>query len=284
MPASTRSALRLRIETGDPESGLAQQGSLRLRGRSSAGKRDLRDVPRANERLRVEESAPSARGVTLRLEQPGPAPRRPVTTWRSRCLGSRISSVPPSWRAVTPRTPDGPTRWLNTSGHSKRATLALLEKVWPGQVVVYDPLVGEVQGHSELRHFVTRNRAWLADHRATTADGGRDPRRSTSRRRVGGHPRRVTGASVTWPIAVVADSADDHSVIFRTYCSTLPFDGQRHLRPPILEAGGRLPRRRRRPLRGGPRCWPRGRDRGDVPSRRLLARANRPRCPPPRGG
>ena len=40
---------------------------------------------------------------------------------------------------------------------------------------------------------------------------------------------------------MVADSADDHSVIFRTYCSTLPFDGQRHLRSPILEPGGQYP-------------------------------------------
>ena len=44
----------------------------------------------------------------------------------------------------------------------------LLEKVWPGQVVVNDPLVGAVQGHGELRHFVNRNRAWLAEHQAHT--------------------------------------------------------------------------------------------------------------------
>jgi hypothetical protein len=116
----------------------------------------------------------------------------------------------------------------------------LLEKVWPGQVVVYDPLVGEVQGHRELRHFVTRNRAWLADHEASTE--------TVSAIRVG---RRAVvelvatlqgeGGRVTWPIAVVADSADDHSVVFRTYCSTLPFDGRRHLRPPILEPGGQYP-------------------------------------------
>jgi hypothetical protein len=42
---------------------------------------------------------------------------------------------------------------------------------------------------------------------------------------------------VAWPIAVVAESADDWSVVFRTYCSQWPVDGRRHVRPPILEAG-----------------------------------------------
>lgn len=115
-----------------------------------------------------------------------------------------------------------------------------LEKVWPGRVVVHDPLVGEVQGHSELHRFVTHNRTWLADHGATTE--------TVAATRVG---RRAVvellatvkedGRTVTWPIAVVADSADDHSVIFRTYCSTLPHGGQRHLRPPILEPDRHYP-------------------------------------------
>src|ERR1700745_4454231 len=41
-----------------------------------------------------------------------------------------------------------------------------LETVWPGEVVVYDPRAGEVRGHRELRHFVSRNQAWLAKHHA----------------------------------------------------------------------------------------------------------------------
>ncbi len=40
-----------------------------------------------------------------------------------------------------------------------------------------------------------------------------------------------------WPMAVVAESHDDRSVVFRTYCSQWPVDGRHHLRPPILEPG-----------------------------------------------
>src|SRR5690348_18002382 len=42
----------------------------------------------------------------------------------------------------------------------------VLETAWPGEVVVYDPRAGEVRGHRELRHFVSRNQAWLAKHHA----------------------------------------------------------------------------------------------------------------------
>ena len=42
-------------------------------------------------------------------------------------------------------------------------------------------------------------------------------------------------------MAVVAESPDDRSVVFRTYCSQWPVDGRRHLRPPILEPGPPAP-------------------------------------------
>jgi hypothetical protein len=45
------------------------------------------------------------------------------------------------------------------------------------------------------------------------------------------------GNEVAWPVAVVAESSDERSVEFRTYCSQWPVDGLRHLRPPVLEAG-----------------------------------------------
>jgi ketosteroid isomerase-like protein len=109
-----------------------------------------------------------------------------------------------------------------------------LETVWPGRVVVYDPRAGEVRGHRELRRFVLRNQAWLAERHArietvaaTRADG-----------------RAVVellahladdGRELAWPVAVVAESPDDRSVVFRTYCSQWPVDGRRHLRPPILD-------------------------------------------------
>jgi ketosteroid isomerase-like protein len=114
----------------------------------------------------------------------------------------------------------------------------VLQSVWPGQIVINDPLVGEVRGHKELRDYVRRNQSWLAKHHARTE--------TVAATRVG--QRAVVevlatleqdGRTVSWPIAVVAESADDRSVVFRTYCSTLPHDGHRHLRPPILPAGAR---------------------------------------------
>jgi len=45
------------------------------------------------------------------------------------------------------------------------------------------------------------------------------------------------GSEVDWPLAVVAESVDDRSVVFRTYCSQWPVDGRRHVREPILEPG-----------------------------------------------
>jgi hypothetical protein len=44
-----------------------------------------------------------------------------------------------------------------------------------------------------------------------------------------------------WPVAVVAESKDDLSVDFRTYCSLEPIDGRRHMRPPILDPGSTAP-------------------------------------------
>jgi hypothetical protein len=42
-------------------------------------------------------------------------------------------------------------------------------------------------------------------------------------------------------VAVVAESPDNLSVVFRTYCSQWPVDEMRHLRPPILEPGPARP-------------------------------------------
>jgi limonene-1,2-epoxide hydrolase/ketosteroid isomerase-like protein len=116
----------------------------------------------------------------------------------------------------------------------------LLEAVWPGEVVVYDPRAGEVRGHRALRRFIRRNVSWLADRRArteivatTSADG----------RAVVELLAHLAGdaPSVAWPVAVVAESPDELSVVFRTYCSQWPVDGRRHVRPAILEAGAPAP-------------------------------------------
>jgi hypothetical protein len=52
---------------------------------------------------------------------------------------------------------------------------------------------------------------------------------------------RGDDGELVWPVAVVAESPDDRSVVFRTYCSQWPVDGRRHLRPPILPPGPVLP-------------------------------------------
>jgi hypothetical protein len=49
------------------------------------------------------------------------------------------------------------------------------------------------------------------------------------------------GRETAWPIAVVAESPDDRSVVFRTYCSQWPVDGRRHVRPPVLGPGAAPP-------------------------------------------
>src|SRR6266550_2031962 len=49
------------------------------------------------------------------------------------------------------------------------------------------------------------------------------------------------GRELAWPVAVIAESPDDRSVVFRTYCSQWPLDERRHVRPPILKPGQAYP-------------------------------------------
>jgi len=35
----------------------------------------------------------------------------------------------------------------------------VLETVWPGEVVIYDPRAGEVRGHKQVRRFIGRNQS-----------------------------------------------------------------------------------------------------------------------------
>jgi ketosteroid isomerase-like protein len=111
-----------------------------------------------------------------------------------------------------------------------------LENVWPGEMVVYDPRAGQIRGHKQLRRFVSQNQSWLAEHHArietvaSTYAGGRAVVELL------GH-LAGNGPELAWPVAVVAESPDDRSVVFRTYCSQWPVDGRRHLRSPILGPG-----------------------------------------------
>ena len=116
----------------------------------------------------------------------------------------------------------------------------LLEDVWPGEVVIYDPRAGEVRGHRQVHRFVSRNLSWLAglharaETVACTVDGGRAVVELLAH-------LDHNGRELAWPVAVVAESPDNLSVVFRTYCSQWPVDEMRHLRPPILEPGPARP-------------------------------------------
>ena len=117
-----------------------------------------------------------------------------------------------------------------------RGDTSALETVWPGDVVVYDPRAGRIQGHAELHRFVSQNKFWLAERRArietvaSTCVGGRAVVELLAHLADGGR-------QLAWPVAVVAESPHDLSMEFRTYCSQWPVDGRRHVRPPILTSG-----------------------------------------------
>jgi ketosteroid isomerase-like protein len=115
-----------------------------------------------------------------------------------------------------------------------------LEATWPGEVVIYDPRAGEIRGHRQLRRFVHDNKSWLAQHRTrveTVASTYADGRAVVE---FLGH-LAGDGGEVAWPVAVVAESPDDLSVVFRTYCSQVPVDGRHHIRPPVLKPGDARP-------------------------------------------
>jgi SnoaL-like domain len=115
-----------------------------------------------------------------------------------------------------------------------------LEAVWPGEVVVYDPRAGEIRGHRQLRRFVRRNQSWLAERHARIETVASTVVGSRAVVELLAH---LDGDAPTWawPVAVVAESPDDQSVVFRTYCSQWPVDGHRHIRPPILGTGDAHP-------------------------------------------
>jgi hypothetical protein len=111
-----------------------------------------------------------------------------------------------------------------------------LEAVWPGEVVVLDPRAGEVRGHKELRSFVNRNHTWLAELHTSTEPVGSMRAGNRAVVELLAHPV-MGGQELAWPVGVVAESPDDRSVTFRTYCSQWPLEGRRQLRPAILPPG-----------------------------------------------
>ena len=109
-----------------------------------------------------------------------------------------------------------------------------LETAWPGEIVVHDPRAGVVRGHRQLRRFVSRNQSWLAERHARTETVASICVGMRAVVELLAH-LNVEGRQEAWPLAVVAESPDERSVVFRTYCSQWPVDGRRHVRPPILE-------------------------------------------------
>ena len=107
-------------------------------------------------------------------------------------------------------------------------------------MVVYDPRVGEVRGHRQLREFVSHNLSWLASLHARPEIVGRTVVDGRAVVELLAHLDQ-DGQELVWPVAVVAESPDDLSVVFRTYCSQWPVDGRRHLRPPVLGPGSARP-------------------------------------------
>ncbi|MCE0765763.1 nuclear transport factor 2 family protein [Pseudonocardia kujensis] len=110
-----------------------------------------------------------------------------------------------------------------------------LEDVWPGEVVIHDPRLGEVRGHRELRRFVARSRSLLEEHHARVETEGSVVVGNRAVVELLAHIRR-DGQDLDWPVAVVAESAE-RSVVFRSYFSQRPLDGRHHLRSPVLGPG-----------------------------------------------
>jgi hypothetical protein len=109
-----------------------------------------------------------------------------------------------------------------------------LETVWPGEVVVYDPTAGEVRGHKHLRQFVRNSQSVLAERHVWTETVASTVIRHRAVVELLAH-LVFDGREQAWPVTVVAESPDDRSVVFRSYFSRWAFDGQHHLRPPILK-------------------------------------------------
>ena len=116
-----------------------------------------------------------------------------------------------------------------------------LHTAWPGEVVILDPRAGEIRGRRRLRRFVSDNHAWFAAHDAqietvaTTYAAGRVVLELLA------HLNGDDGEPISWPVAVVAESSTEQSIVFRTYCSQWPVERRRPVRPAILPPGDEHP-------------------------------------------
>lgn len=132
---------------------------------------------------------------------------------------------------------DPVTQYLHAIEEGETRTL---EEIWPGEIVLEDPRAGTIKDRRTLRRFVLDNKARFAARQATTEIVASTSVGSRAVVEVLAH-LHDKGQETRWPIAVVAESPDEGSVLFRTYCSQWPVDGRRHVRPPILEPGDERP-------------------------------------------
>jgi SnoaL-like domain len=122
-----------------------------------------------------------------------------------------------------------------------RGDVHTLEMAWPGQMVVYDPRFGEVRGHRQLRQFLRFSTSWWAEHGMTRVEHvAATVTRDRAVVELVAH-LAPDGRELAWPVAVVAESPDDRSVVFRSYFSLRAVDGQPHVRAAILEPGSARP-------------------------------------------
>jgi hypothetical protein len=133
---------------------------------------------------------------------------------------------------------DPVTQYLHAIEEGESRTL---QSIWPGEIVIEDPRAGTIKDRKALQRFVRDNRARFTKLHATTEIIAST---TVGRRAVVELLAHLgdKGEATAWPIAVVAESPDDESVRFRTYCSQFPVDGRRHVRPPILPAVDEQPK------------------------------------------
>jgi hypothetical protein len=122
-----------------------------------------------------------------------------------------------------------------------RGETHLLETVWPGEVVVYDPRAGEIRSHRRLHRFISDNHSWFAARHARIETVASTAANGRAVLELLGHLSGENGQEIEWPVAVVAESRDELSVVFRTYCSQWPVTQRRPVRPAILPPGDAHP-------------------------------------------
>jgi ketosteroid isomerase-like protein len=122
-----------------------------------------------------------------------------------------------------------------SSGHARD-----LEDIWAGEVVVHDPHAGEVRGHRHLRQFISNSAKMLEERHARVERGATiiTPGRAVMQLMV---HLEVDGRMVDWPAAIVAESRDEESVVFRSYLHQGTVYGEGVDRPSILGAGDAHP-------------------------------------------